>query len=104
MPLETARRYSFGLGGILANAPRASGVYALFRGEELCHVDEADSIYTALLNHWDQKKSAGKAEVPTSFAFEKCTTREGRSVRVAQLVFQCRPAYIVRQELAARER
>jgi hypothetical protein len=92
MPLETARRYAFRYGWILANAPRASGVYALFRGEEFYSVDEADSIYLALMNQWDRKNDAINVEIPTSFAFEMCAP-ERRNARLAQLLFKCRPTY-----------
>ena len=103
MPLETARRYNFRYGGIVANAPRASGVYALYRGEELYSVDEADSIYIALLDQWSQKNDAISVNIPTSFAFEMCAP-ERRNSRLAQLVFRCRPTYTAHAQLKARER
>src|SRR5579863_131437 len=103
MPLETARHYLFAFGGILANAPRASGVYALYSGEELSYVDVADSIYNALLDHWDRLKTAIDAQAPTSFAFERCNP-EMRGARLAQLVLRCRPPHTGHPELLARER
>ncbi|HTQ57386.1 MAG TPA: hypothetical protein VMI94_23110 [Bryobacteraceae bacterium] len=103
MPLETAHRYNFRYGGILANAPRASGVYALYRGEELYHIDGSDSIYSALMGHWDQTNGSLSADMPTSFAFERCDS-ENRHALLVQLVFRCRPTESGRPELKARER
>ena len=103
MPLETAHRFNFQYGGILANAPRSSGLYALYKGDELFFVDEADSIYGALLDHWDQRKGTEEVDMPTEFAFERCVSWR-RNVRLAQLVFKCRPTHTARQELKARER
>jgi|SRR5579862_4162359 len=103
MPLDTARRYTFQYSGILANAPRDSGIFALFMGDKLSYIDGADSIYSALLDQWDQKRTgATDTEMPTSFAFERCDP-DRRHSRVAQLVFKCRPSDTA-PHLRARER
>lgn len=102
MPLETARHYPFRYGVIQANAPRESGVYALFRGEESLYVDEADNIYKGLLNHMEHHNGVLQPETPTSFAFEVCTP-ERRKARLAQFVFKCHPTYTERADLKAQE-
>lgn len=101
--LETARRFTFRYGWIVANAPRQSGIYALYRGAELLCIDDADSIFSALLNYWDQRKDSADLEIPTSFAFEVCAP-EKRYLRLTQLVFRHRPSQTGHTELMARER
>ena len=101
MPIETARRYPFQYGVILANAPRDSGVYALFDGGDLLYVGEAASIYTRLLDHFDQRNFA-EFETPTTFAFEVCPM-EARKALLMELVFKLRPPYTDRPELKLRE-
>ena len=100
MPLDTARRYAFQHGVIVANAPRSPGIYALFCDEQLCYVDEADNIYLALLKHFGRHNHA---YVPTTFAFETSASTD-RTARVFQLVFKHRPIDTARRELKARER
>jgi hypothetical protein len=99
--IETSRRYVFQYGVILANAPRASGVYALFKEDELLYVGEAESIYIGLLNHLDRQDSL-EFQMPTTFAFEVCPL-EARKVRMMELVFKLRPPYTERPELKVRE-
>ena len=102
LPLETARHFPFRYNVILANAPRESGVYALFRGEESLYVDEADNIYMGLLTHFDHNQGALSVETPTSFAFEVCAP-ERRKARLLQLVFRCQPTHTERADLKVRE-
>jgi hypothetical protein len=101
MSIETARHYPFQYGIILANAPRDSGLYALFKGEDLLYVGEAASIYIGLLNHFD-RIDATEFETPTAFAFEVCPM-ETCKVRLMELVFKLRPPYTERPELKLRE-
>lgn len=103
MPVETARRYDFQYGGIAANAPRDSGVFALFRGEELCYVDGAASIYSALMDLWHQKGDTPHLGSATSFSFERCVS-EWRYSHTKQVIFRLRPAWNDRPDLKARER
>lgn len=100
--LQTARHYTFRYGVILANAPRESGVYGLFRGEELLYVGGADNIYAGLMNHLDRKDRVLNCETPTSYAFEVCRPEERRA-RLVELVFACHPTYAERPELKVRE-
>lgn len=102
MSLERAVRYPFQYGIILANAPRSSGVYALFKGDELLYVGEAESIYTRLLDHLEQINCVFIPEGPTAFAFESCSAEE-RKARLIDLVFKWRPPYTERPELKVRE-
>ena len=102
MSLEAARRYEFQYGVIQANAPRYSGVYALFRGEEWLYVGEADSIYIGLLKHLDLKNAGLNHAVPTSFAFEACPP-ELRTAKLVELVFKYCPTHTERTELKVRE-
>jgi len=102
LSLEAARRYEFRYGVIQANAPRDSGVYALFRGEEWLYVGEADSIYIGLLRHLDLKNAALNNAIPTSFAFEACPP-ELRTAKLVELVFKYRPTHTERTELKVRE-
>jgi hypothetical protein len=102
LSLEAARRYEFRYGVIQANAPRYSGVYALFRGEEWLYVGEADSIYIGLLKHLDLKNVASGEGATTSFAFEVCPP-ELRTAKLVELVFKYCPAHTERRELKVRE-
>jgi len=102
MPLETARHFPFRYNVILANAPRESGVYALFKDREPLYVEEADSIYVGLLHYFEQGNGALPAERPTAFAFETCTP-ERRKGRLVQSVFRLQPAHTERSELKAHE-
>lgn len=47
------------------NAPRDSWVYALFNRSDLLYVGEAASIFTRLLDHFDQRDFA-EFETPTT--------------------------------------
>jgi hypothetical protein len=100
VPLDTARHFPFRYGVIQANAPRESGVYALFRGSEALYVNEADNIYIDLLHHLDHP--ALVTEAPTSFAFEVCGA-DRRRERVTQFVFRRHPAHTERTDLKAQE-
>ncbi len=101
MSIETTRRYVFRYGVILANAPRASGVYALFKDDELLYVGEAESIYIGLLNYLDRQESL-EFQMPTAFSFDVCPL-EARKARVMELVFKLRPPYTERPELKVQE-
>jgi excinuclease UvrABC nuclease subunit len=101
MSIETARRYPFQYGVILANAPRDSGLYTLFKGDDLLYVGDAASICTRLLDHFDQRNFS-EFGPPTTFAFEVCPM-EVRKVLLMELVFKLRPPYTERPELRIRE-
>ena len=101
--LETARRYEFRAGIVTANAPRESGVYALYRGAELLLIDETDNIFACLMNLvagsglavWD-------LPAPDAWAFEVCSPGRRRS-RLMHLVFRYKPLRTRRPEFKFRE-
>ncbi len=101
MSIETARRYPFQYGVILANAPRDSGLFALFKGNDLLYIGDAASIYTRLLDHFDQRDSS-EFETPTAFAFELCPV-EAHAALLMELIFKLRPPYTDRPELKLHE-
>ena len=102
MYLENAKHYELRYGVIMANAPRSSGVYALFNGEELLYVGEARNIFSKLIEHLYGGNPILMSEEPTAFAFEYCSA-EARTVRFMELVFKWRPPYTERPELKIQE-
>jgi len=103
MSLENSRRYDFRYGHILANAPRDSGVFALFREESWLYVGEANSICTGLLDRLEKNRRVSTPEPATSFAFEVCPP-EHRTARLVAVVFKHRPMHCDRPEFLLRER
>jgi hypothetical protein len=100
--VETARRYDFRYGTILANAPRESGIYALFLDEQLLYIGDADNMLVGLMDRLDRPDLIAPGVVPTSFAFETCIP-EHRRVRLFGLIFKHNPTYVDYPELKLRE-
>ena len=89
--MDSARRYAFRHGVILANAPRASGIFALFKKKQLLYLGEANSIFAGLMNYLD-RLDGEEFEYPSAFSFEACAP-EHRRLRLTQLIFKYRPRY-----------
>src|SRR5215469_10093663 len=100
--VNTARRYDCRYGTILANAPRESGIYALFLDEQLLYIGEADNILVGVMDRFDRPDLIGSDVVPTSFSFEPCLP-EHRRVRLFGLIFKYNPTYVDYPELRLRE-
>jgi len=98
--LETARHYEFKANLIAANAPRTSGLYALFQGAGILLIGESDNIFASLMDHLHGRGPSASAV--SAFAYEVCSP-ERRRIRHRELVFRYKPAYTDRPELKLRE-
>jgi hypothetical protein len=62
--------YPWTRASILANAPRASGVYVIYNGQTWIYVGESGDIQARLLQHFNGDNPCITHYVPTGFQFE----------------------------------
>jgi excinuclease UvrABC nuclease subunit len=75
---------------VRANAPAASGVYALTNSREWIYIGKSDNIQASLLSHLQESDSVLMKKKPTGFVFELCDAAM-RPVRQDLLVFEYEP-------------
>lgn len=75
---------------ILANAPRASGVYALFNPQRWIYAGETGDIQARLLEHLNGDNRCITLARPTGFQFELPPAQQ-RVARQDALILQLRP-------------
>jgi len=94
MPFNNAVKNAFSEAGILATAPRASGVYAIFNANEWIYIGEAGDMEARLFDHLrgnsDQSARIWKRN-PTGFMCETCPAQT-RVTRETALVAELRPS------------
>jgi predicted GIY-YIG superfamily endonuclease len=75
MGFNSTTRNGFTEAGILASAPRASGVYGIFNGNEWIYIGEAADMEARLFDHLrgnsDQSSRISRRS-PTGFLCEPC--------------------------------
>lgn len=64
------RGFTYNAGSILRNAPKASGVYAIFREGLWIYIGETDDIRRSLLAHLAGDNRCIPRYMPTAFSFE----------------------------------
>ena len=70
MPFATFAGWNFTQDAILANAPKGSGVYAIFKQGAWLYVGESGDIQARLLQHLNQPEQCIQQREPTGFLFE----------------------------------
>jgi hypothetical protein len=70
MPWNNKTGYEFSETSINANAPAASGVYGLFKGQQWVYFGESESIQRRLLEHLRAPTPCMAQQRPTHFSFE----------------------------------
>jgi len=76
---------------IVANAPHASGVYAIFNAQRYIYVGESGDIQARLLQHYNGDNQCIINALPTGFAFEVVAANQ-RVARQNQLIVALTPA------------
>ena len=76
---------------ILANAPAASGVYALYNPQSWIYVGEGKDIRARLLDHLNGDSACLTQVNPTGFQFELCPA-DRRVARQDELIVALSPA------------
>lgn len=87
--------YNYTKENIIANAPKASGVYVIFTPTKWVYVGEGDDIRVRLLAHFNGDNQRITRESPTGYQFELVNEQ----FRVARL-----DAYIAKLEPVANQR
>lgn len=75
MPLNDGTGYTFSESGILASAPKKSGVYVIYNQAQWIYVGEAQDIELRLLSHQRGESDQSPRilrQNPTGFDFETC--------------------------------
>lgn len=91
MPWNNKASYWFNEQSINANAPAASGVYALYDSQKWVYIGESNNIRRRLLEHYNEAGTCIKRQQPSSFSFELAAD----GVRVSRqngLILELRPA------------
>lgn len=94
MPLDTTKTFHFHLLSILANAPHAACVYAIFNKNIWIYVGESADLQARLielLNGNDALSQRIKSYSPTGFLFELNPLPNSRVTRQSQLISELRP-------------
>jgi excinuclease UvrABC nuclease subunit len=76
---------------ILANAPQASGVYAIFNSKNWIYVGESGDIQARLLEHLNGDNLCIIQNLPTGFQFELVAGQAQRVARQNQLIVELKP-------------
>jgi hypothetical protein len=76
---------------IVANAPNASGVYAIYGPQRWIYVGESGDIQTRLLQHLGGENACITKNGPTGFAFELSPAAQ-RVARQNQLIAALNPS------------
>jgi len=76
---------------ITANAPQASGVYAIFNGQNWIYVGESGDIRARLLQHLNGDIPCIIQNAPTGFQFELVAGQPQRVARQNQLIVALNP-------------
>jgi hypothetical protein len=71
---------------ILSEAPKASGVYAIFNGQHWNYFGESEDIQGRLLQHLSGDIPYINRNVPTGFQFELVTGQAQRMARQNELI------------------
>lgn len=90
MPFDPFRSRSFTTPSVRANAPAASGVYALTSSHEWIYIGQSDNILASLLSHLEASDSELMKKKPTGFVYEVCDPPM-RSARQERLVIEYTP-------------
>ena len=83
--------YAWTRASILANVPRASGVYVIYNAQTWIYVGESGDIQARLLQHFDGDNACITRHVPTGFQFELAVTTQ-RVARQDHWIAQLGPA------------
>lgn len=95
MPFNQTTGFSFTESGILAYAPKASGVYGIYNSGRWIYVGEAQDIETRLLSHVRRESDQSACifgNSPTHFVFEQVAGELARKVREQGLIVELSPA------------
>jgi excinuclease UvrABC nuclease subunit len=95
MPFNQTTGFSFTESGILAYAPRTSGVYGIYNSRRWIYVGEAQDIEARLLSHVRRESDQSKCIFsygPTHFVFEQVQGELSRKARERALIAELRPA------------
>lgn len=90
MPFNQFTPRALTASSIRANAPAASGLYAISNAREWIYIGESDNIQAALLNVLQERDSALMKRQPTGFVFEMCAPA-GRAARQDRLISEYEP-------------
>ena len=75
---------------ILANAPRASGVYAVLNPQKWIYIGQTGNIQARLFEHFSGDNRCITLAQPTSYQFELCPAQK-RFARQDALILQLEP-------------
>jgi len=75
---------------ILANAPNASGVYAVLNPQKWIYIGQTGNIRARLLEHFDGDNQCITLAQPTEFQFETCPVGQ-RFARQDALIHELEP-------------
>jgi hypothetical protein len=95
MAFEGCPRCAFSEAGIAKSPPRASGIYAIYNGNEWIYVAETGDIQARLYEHFcgesDESASIARHN-PAGFTYELCDAKR-RKARKAAIVRELRPVF-----------
>jgi len=95
MPFSQTTGFSFTESGILAYAPRSSGVYGIYNSGRWIYVGEGQDIESRLLSHVRRESDQSSCIFsygPTRFVFEQVPGELARKVRERGLIAELSPA------------
>ena len=92
MPIGSGfQTFAWNYASIVANAPNASGVYAIFNSTNWIYIGESGDIQARLLQHLNGDNSCIIQSLPTGFQFELVPGQTARVARQNQLILALKP-------------